>query len=338
MNIQAVIFDRDNTIMHLDAAAAAAIAVCIAAVAPTLPTDAVATHWTTWPGQWPRTIDEEPAFWHRFWGDLAAQYQLPADAVAALLEIGAFYHTCFIAFPDTLACLAALRARGVRLAILTNFELPSIHLTLQNAGIDPSWFSVLLSSATTGFPKPDARAYLAATTALDLPPSACAFVDDLVTNVEAAQALGMRGWLLDRTGTAPPSAHPHIRDLHELTTLFNISWTFFVFGLQQARNLMMGSRLTMNGGSGSFPMDPFSMMTQPLDDTMKGLLKAGNDLQSSMVDLSFNVAMTFNPARMARTMTSLMQRTSSAAGSATGASPSQPAPGSGWGPIPPASF
>src|SRR5439155_9269799 len=158
----------------------------------------------------PRAIDQEPAFWQVFWGRLAAQYQLPADTIAALHEIGAFYHTCFTAFPDTLDCLAALRARGVRLAILTNFELPSIHLTLQSAGLDPTWFSVLLSSATTGFPKPDARAYLAAAAALGLPPAACAFVDDLEKNVEAAQAIGMYGWLLDRTGVAPTSTLPHL--------------------------------------------------------------------------------------------------------------------------------
>lgn len=223
MNIQAVIFDRDNTLMHLDSAATAAIEARIAAVAPTLPPGAVGRHWMAWTGPWPRAIDQEPAFWQLFWGRLAVQYQLPADTVAAMHEIGAFYHTCFTAFPDTLACLAALRSRGVCLAILTNFELPSIHLTLQNAGIDPSWFSVLLSSATTGFPKPDARAYLAAAAALDLPPSACAFVDDLLGNVEAAQALGMRGWLLDRTGAAPASASPRIRDLHELTALLDIS-------------------------------------------------------------------------------------------------------------------
>jgi len=223
MNIQAVIFDRDNTLLHFDNAAGIALEARIATAAPTLPPGAVGRYWMAWPGPWPREIDQEPAFWQEFWGRLAAQYQLPAATIAALHKIGAFYHSCFFAFPDTLACLAALRARGVRLAILTNFELPSIHLTLQNAGIDPSWFSVLLSSATTGFPKPDARAYLAAADALDLPPSACAFVDDLVTNVEAAQALGMRGWLLDRTGAAPASAPPRIRDLHELTTLLSIS-------------------------------------------------------------------------------------------------------------------
>jgi FMN phosphatase YigB (HAD superfamily) len=222
MNIQAVIFDRDNTLMRFDAAAAAAIEARIAAVAPTLPTDAVATHWTTWPGPWPRSIDQEPAFWRLFWGGLAAKYQLSPDTVAALYEIGAFYHTCFIAFPDTLACLAALRSHGVRQAILTNFELPSIHLTLQNAGLDPSWFSALLSSASTGFPKPDARAYLAAAAALDLPPSACAFIDDLLENVVAAHDLGMHSWMLDRTGAALANEPLHIRDLHELITLLNI--------------------------------------------------------------------------------------------------------------------
>lgn len=223
MNIQAVIFDRDNTLMRFDTAAAAAIEARIAIAAPTLPHGAVGRHWLGWPGPWPHAIEHEPAFWHAFWDQLATQYQLSTASVTALLEIGGFYHTCFTAFPDTLACLTTLRARGVRLAILTNFELPSIHLTLQNADIDPSWFSVLLSSATTGFPKPDVRAYLAAAAALDLPPAACAFVDDLAENVEAAQALGMRGWLLDRTGMASPGALAHIRDLQQLPALLDIS-------------------------------------------------------------------------------------------------------------------
>src|SRR5262245_581602 len=128
MHIQAVIFDRDNTLMRFDTAAAAAIEARIAAAAPTLPTGAVARHWTTWPGPWPRSIGEELKFWRVFWRGLAAQYQLPDDTVAALHEIGAFYHTCFTAFPDTFECLAALRSRGLLLAILTNFELPSIYL------------------------------------------------------------------------------------------------------------------------------------------------------------------------------------------------------------------
>src|SRR5215475_3354268 len=125
MSIRAVIFDRDNTLLHFDPAAIAAIEARIAEVAPTLPPGAVGLHWTAWPGPWPRTSADEPAFWSDFWGDLAARYQLGNDAVTALHELGAFYHTCFSAFPDALPCLGELRSRGMHLAVLTNFELPS---------------------------------------------------------------------------------------------------------------------------------------------------------------------------------------------------------------------
>jgi HAD superfamily hydrolase (TIGR01509 family) len=223
MNIQAVIFDRDNTLIRFDPSAAAVLEARIAVAAPSLPFGVIGQHWANWPGPWPRSAEQEPEFWHSFWEQLATQYRLSADTRATLHQIGMFYHTCFVAFPDTLACLAALRARGLRLAILSNFELPSIHLTLQNAGIDPGWFSALLSSTSIGFSKPDSRAYLAATAALGLEPSACAFVDDLTSNVEAAQALGIRSWLLDRPGTASPGATPRIRDLSQLISQLNIS-------------------------------------------------------------------------------------------------------------------
>ena len=219
MNIRAVIFDRDNTLLLFDPAAITAIEARIAEVAPTLPPGAVGLHWTAWPGPWPRTSADEPAFWSDFWGDLAARYQLGNDAITALHELGAFYHTCFSAFPDALPCLGELRSHGLHLAVLTNFELPSIDLTLQHVGIDPSWFTALLSSAAIGCRKPDARAYVAIVAELGLPLEACAFVDDLVENVEAARALGMPAWLLDRQGEALTSKVPCVRDLQELTRL-----------------------------------------------------------------------------------------------------------------------
>jgi len=219
MNIRAVIFDRDNTLLHFDPAAITAIQARITAVAPNLPPDAINLHWSTWPGPWPRTPADEPAFWRAFWSDLAARYRLGGGATAALHELGAFYHTCFSVFPDTLACLGALRSHRIRLAVLTNFELPSIDLTLQHVGIDPSWFAALLSSAAIGCRKPDPRAYLAAVAELGVPLQACAFVDDLVENVQAAHALGMPAWLLDRRQSVASSTVSSIRDLQELTML-----------------------------------------------------------------------------------------------------------------------
>jgi putative hydrolase of the HAD superfamily len=219
MHIQAVIFDRDNTLMHFDAAAIARVEAEIARAAPSLPRGAAVAHWMSWAGGWPRVPADEPAFWSAFWAELAARHQLPGTAAAELQQIGDFYHTCFNIFPDTLACLGLLRSRGLKLAVLTNFELPSIDLTLQHAGIDPGWFAALLSSATIGFRKPDPRAYLAAVAALDIPAAACAFVDDLPENVAAARTLGMQALLLDRRSSPSPELGTYIRGLDELPAI-----------------------------------------------------------------------------------------------------------------------
>jgi putative hydrolase of the HAD superfamily len=219
MDTRAVIFDRDNTLVYFDSAATATLEGRMAAAAPALPPGAAADQWSSWPGPWPRAVVDEPAFWRAFWGRLAARYTLSDATAAALLEIGAFYHTSFTAFPDAAPCLRALHARSLRLAVLTNFELPSIDQTLRSAGLDPAWFSALLSSAAIGVYKPDPRAYLAAAAALNLAPGACAFVDDLPENVAAACALGMRGVLLDRARVYTSGALERVDDLHSLVDL-----------------------------------------------------------------------------------------------------------------------
>jgi len=105
------------------------------------------------------------------------------------------------------------------LAVLTNFELPSVDLTLQHAGIDPAQFDALISSSSIGFYKPDPRAYLAAVEALGLQCGECAFVDDLPENVAAARELGMTAWLLDRERTGPPGDTGQLQDLYALLEL-----------------------------------------------------------------------------------------------------------------------
>jgi putative hydrolase of the HAD superfamily len=218
MSIRAVIFDRDNTLVRFDHIAGAAIEARIAAIAPALPKHAVAAHWQTWRGPWPRTVEDEPAFWRLFWSDLVRRNMLHGDVAAALQGIGECYYTCFAAFPDTRDCIETLRAHGLRLAVLTNFELPSIHLTLRHAGLEPAWFDAMLSSVAIGAPKPDPRAYIAAAAALNLRPAECAFVDDLPENVDAAGAVGMQAWLIDRECSYPSSA-PTINNLRDLAVL-----------------------------------------------------------------------------------------------------------------------
>lgn len=217
--ISAVIFDRDNTLTRFDSDAIAARNMRYSAIAPELPHGAIMAQWLNWAGPWPRSAREEPAFWATFWDTLAARYRLSNSVARALEVAGSTYYSDFAAFPDAMSCLRSLRARGLRLAVLTNFELPSVDLALQHAGIDPAWFNVLLSSSMLGRSKPDPDTYLAAADALELPPSACLFVDDILENVEGACAVGMRGVWLDRRAVANHTQIERILDLSSLDEL-----------------------------------------------------------------------------------------------------------------------
>lgn len=214
--LRAVVFDRDQTLVHFDPLALGAIEAEIAAIAPTLPPRASTAHWTAWPGPWPRTAAEEPQFWAEFWGDFARRYTLDDLCQTQLVAVGSRYHTCFRAFDDAQACLRALRSHGLQLAVLTNFDLPSIDRTLDHAGIDPEQFAVLLSSTTTGAPKPHRVAFEAVLAALDLPAAACAFVDDLPVHVEGARLVGIRALLLDRGDQYPTWPGERITSLRQL--------------------------------------------------------------------------------------------------------------------------
>jgi putative hydrolase of the HAD superfamily len=220
MSITTIVFDRDNTLLAFDRAAVARLERQVAEVAPQLPPGAASAHWRAYAGPWPRTTAEEPAFWHTFWRRLAERHGLPPPHAAALLAFGDFYHTCFTAFPDAAPCIAVLRAQGMRLAVLTNFELPSVDRTLAHAGLDPGSFDALVSSAAAGVQKPHPHAYHAVLDALGEPPGACLMVDDLPENVAGARAVGMHAVLLDRAARFP-AAPARIASLADLPSLLN---------------------------------------------------------------------------------------------------------------------
>jgi putative hydrolase of the HAD superfamily len=208
MPINAVIFDRDDTLLYFDPALMVRLEAQIAAIAPDLTPKRMYAAWAEWPGPWPRHPADEPAFWAAFWEWIAARHSVSPDCLPGLRAIGGFYHTCFSAFPDALPCLHALSDTGLRLAVLTNFELPSVGLALEHAGISPALFHALIAGGAFGVSKPDAAAYQVAAEALGLPLANCAFIDDNPGHVAAARALGMHAFLLDRAhATSEPDRH-----------------------------------------------------------------------------------------------------------------------------------
>jgi putative hydrolase of the HAD superfamily len=220
MDIQAVIFDRDNTLVAFDQAQVERLERQIVGIAPALPAGAALHAWTGYAGPWPQHAADEPLFWRRFWSALGERHQLTAPQVERLTcEVGALYHTCFVAFPDAAPTLYALRRSAIRMAVLTNFELPSVDRTLAHADLDPALFEVTLTSSSLGMMKPDPRAYRAAAAALNLPPTACAFVDDLAENVAAARSVGMQAYQIDRALPGDDRAGGRISSLLSLTEL-----------------------------------------------------------------------------------------------------------------------
>lgn len=205
MDVQAVIFDRDHTLVHLAPAQLPRAQRRISAVAPGLRLEEVQAAWAAWAGPWPLSAAEEPAFWSAFAASLIRDHALVAAGPELAYELASLYHTFSAAYPDVGPALKALREAGIRLAVLSNFELPSVALPLAHAGIDPGQFEVLVSSAAAGWAKPDPRAYLAVAAALGVPPAACWFVDDLVENVAGARLVGMRALLIDRASPGDPA-------------------------------------------------------------------------------------------------------------------------------------
>ena len=100
---------------------------------------------------------------------------------------------------ETVAILAELRGRGLRLYALTNFSAET--WPIARARFDfLGWFDDVVVSAEHGFAKPDRRIFELAIRRCALVPARTAFIDDRPENVAAARAFGLHA--LHFTGAA----------------------------------------------------------------------------------------------------------------------------------------
>jgi putative hydrolase of the HAD superfamily len=86
----------------------------------------------------------------------------------------------------------ALRADGIRLAILTN-NVREWHDIWRTAFDIDALFELIVDSAFEGTRKPEPRIYELTLSRLGLQPADCAFIDDVEVNVTAANELGLHG-------------------------------------------------------------------------------------------------------------------------------------------------
>lgn len=123
----------------------------------------------------------------------------------------------FDVFPDALEALAALQARGIPLAVVSNWQSGLSHFCTE-LGLSP-FFEHVLSSADVGIEKPDARIFLDACDRLGTSPEHTLHVGDThFDDYVGATSAGLQAVLIDRTNQADKS----IRAVHTLTEILDI--------------------------------------------------------------------------------------------------------------------
>jgi len=187
-----------------------------------------------------RAIESET--WSRY-GDLASTLGTLADEFAFLLK--PFYPAVLQRFglehprpellhrlaarqlgPDTfqllpgaVSTLAWLKARGLRLACVSNSSF-SAEAQLRHFDLE-SYFDVLTLSHQVGYGKPGRKIHLRTLGKLGVQGQSAAYLDDRLEFVLPVEDLYWRAILLDRDGSHPEAQVPRIQGLAELLPLLD---------------------------------------------------------------------------------------------------------------------
>jgi putative hydrolase of the HAD superfamily len=125
----------------------------------------------------------------------------------------------FRAYPDAAPALRELRAHGLRLVVVSNWDA-SLHERLEETGLAPL-VDAAVASAEIGHAKPDGAIFAHALTLAGAPPGAALHAGDSPdADVAGALAAGLRAVLVARDGgAAAPGDVPVVSSLAELPAL-----------------------------------------------------------------------------------------------------------------------
>ena len=138
----------------------------------------------------------------------------PVDVATEILTGSLRYRM----FADVIPALDAVAARGLRCAVVSNWDC-SLPAVLAQLGIAER-FAMVSVSAVMGFRKPDPRIFEHALAALGVQPEQAIHVgDDPRRDVDGARSAGLRAVLIDRSAEAADVDCERVADLRSLTAL-----------------------------------------------------------------------------------------------------------------------
>lgn len=138
----------------------------------------------------------------------------PVDVATEILTGSLRYRL----FADVIPALDAVAARGLRCAVVSNWDC-SLPAVLAQLGIAER-FAMVSVSAVLGLRKPDPRIFEHALAALGVPPEHAIHVgDDRQRDVDGARSAGVRAVLIDRSAERADAGYERIADLRSLPAL-----------------------------------------------------------------------------------------------------------------------
>ena len=123
-----------------------------------------------------------------------------------------------------------------------------------------------------------------------------------------------------------------IRDLTK--SMLSFSWAMSLFGVEQLTNTLMPQRPSQPTHRATTAFNAVTQATEEqLSGMLKGVFKAGDQLQRGVVDLMFGFLSleAFNPSQMMRMTSDMMRQTTGAFGQGFQSSPSDSQPQTGGG-------
>lgn len=134
----------------------------------------------------------ERDYWHRRTSEVASLLGEEWTEMQTFVQRARGADPDAIVRPEARRAISAIHAAGYRLAVLSNeldlFYGADFRRKLPMLDV----FELIVDATYTGILKPDPRAYQMVSDGMNLPLSACVFVDDQLRNITGAQRAGMR--------------------------------------------------------------------------------------------------------------------------------------------------
>jgi putative hydrolase of the HAD superfamily len=213
--VKALLLDLDDTLLDYSGGAERCWAEACAVVAGALEQERLVTALTAsrrWFWDDPERHRRERRHMLRAWTQIAAHaleaYGAPGPELAAAIaaDFSTRRRAVMALFPEALACLEALRARGLPLALVTNGDATEQRWKIERCALAP-FFGAIVIEGELGAGKPDAVVYHTALKALGVEPGPDVWMvgDHLEFDVAGAQRVGLRGVWIDRAGSGLPA-------------------------------------------------------------------------------------------------------------------------------------